>query len=120
MVADLLERSACNAESTGSSLVRNNYCVHCPPKVYACDCVGTVTKFFAYNSLQYYCIYATEAFKCTSELKYQSLVYCIVYGSPLCFDYLLNYQFQKDVDMGFRYGILWLVTHSSTNWGAAA
>ena len=38
MVADLLERLACNAESTGSSLVRDSYCV------------GTLSKFFAYNN----------------------------------------------------------------------
>ena len=36
-VADWLERSVCNEESTGSSLVRDSY--H----------VGTLSKFFAHN-----------------------------------------------------------------------
>ena len=57
-VADWLERLACNVESTGSSLVRNSYCV------------GTLSKFFTYNcSIHiYYCICGAEACKCTSEL----------------------------------------------------
>ena len=37
MVADWLEQSACNAESTDSSLVRDSYRV------------GTLSKFFAHN-----------------------------------------------------------------------
>jgi len=46
-----LERSACNVESTGSSLVRDIYCA------------GTLSKFFAPKSatLQYYCICAARA-----------------------------------------------------------
>ena len=36
-VADWLESSACDAESAGSSIVRDNYCV------------GTLSKFFAHN-----------------------------------------------------------------------
>src|SRR6218665_212684 len=36
-VADWLERSACNSESMGSSLVRDSYCVR------------TLSKFFTYN-----------------------------------------------------------------------
>ena len=70
MVADWLERSPCNAESTGSSLVRDSY----------------LSKFFADNSshtttLQYY--YTNEACKCTSELKckkgdIKAQLYCII------------------------------------------
>ena len=37
MVADWLERSACNAESTRSSLVRDNYCVDTLSKLFAHD-----------------------------------------------------------------------------------
>src|SRR6218665_202708 len=53
-VVDWLERSACDTESTGSSFIQDSYCVG--------------TKFFAHNALQYHCIYAAEASKCTPEL----------------------------------------------------
>ena len=57
-VADWLERSACNAYSTDSSLVQDSYWV------------GTMSKFFTYNALQYHrCICATKAIKCFVFLR---------------------------------------------------
>jgi len=73
MVADWLERSACYAESTDSSLGRDSYCV------------GTLSKFFAHNCSALQLHLCRQ--KCTSELgmhketgRYQRSVvlYCIV------------------------------------------
>ena len=55
MVDDWLERLACNAESTGSSLVRFSYCV---------GSLGTLSKFFfVHYCCAVYCICAAEACK---------------------------------------------------------
>ena len=51
-----------NPESTGSSLVRDSYCV------------GTLSKFFAHNALKCQGICSTEACKCTSELPVKRVI----------------------------------------------
>src|SRR6218665_2647496 len=55
-VAYQLGRSACNMESTGSSLVQDSYCV------------GTLSSSHTI-ALQYQCICAAKACECTSDLK---------------------------------------------------